>query len=173
MGEKIVQAREQVVKLEAEIKKLGAKKADDALTKIDEMNKQIVKLKATSGFDSPLAPGVRDASLHVVAAKGTHGSLVTYQENAQDIPLEIRGNPNKPGTLVPRRFLSVLSNGKAKQFTQGSGRLDCKVTVLPAQATAEEALSYKPDGIFLSNGPGDPEPCDYAVSAIKALVHGH
>jgi carbamoyl-phosphate synthase small subunit len=46
----------------------------------------------------------------------------------------------------------------------------CKVTVLPAQASAEEALKYKPDGIFLSNGPGDPEPCDYAVSAIKTLV---
>ena len=46
----------------------------------------------------------------------------------------------------------------------------CKVTVLPAQASAEEALKYKPNGIFLSNGPGDPEPCDYAVSAIKTLV---
>ncbi len=46
----------------------------------------------------------------------------------------------------------------------------CKVTVLPAQATAAEALAYKPDGIFLSNGPGDPEPCDYAVSAIKTLI---
>ena len=46
----------------------------------------------------------------------------------------------------------------------------CKVTVLPAQATAEQALAYKPDGIFLSNGPGDPEPCDYAISAIKTLV---
>ena len=46
----------------------------------------------------------------------------------------------------------------------------CKVTVLPAQASVEEALSYKPDGIFLSNGPGDPEPCDYAISAIKTLV---
>ena len=46
----------------------------------------------------------------------------------------------------------------------------CKVTVLPAQATAEDALAYKPDGIFLSNGPGDPEPCDYAISAIKILV---
>lgn len=46
----------------------------------------------------------------------------------------------------------------------------CKVTVLPAQATAEQALAYKPDGIFLSNGPGDPEPCDYAVNAIKTLV---
>jgi len=46
----------------------------------------------------------------------------------------------------------------------------CKVTVLPAEATAEEALSYKPDGIFLANGPGDPEPCDYAIRAIKTLV---
>ncbi len=46
----------------------------------------------------------------------------------------------------------------------------CKVTVLPAQATAEEVLSYNPDGVFLSNGPGDPQPCDYAISAIKAIV---
>jgi len=46
----------------------------------------------------------------------------------------------------------------------------CKVTVLPAQASAEEAMALKPDGIFLSNGPGDPEPCDYAISAIKSLV---
>ena len=46
----------------------------------------------------------------------------------------------------------------------------CKVTVLPAQATAEEALALNPDGIFLSNGPGDPEPCDYAIEAIQTLV---
>ncbi len=46
----------------------------------------------------------------------------------------------------------------------------CKVTVLPAQATAAEALALNPDGVFLSNGPGDPEPCDYAISAIKTIV---
>ena len=46
----------------------------------------------------------------------------------------------------------------------------CKVTVLPAQTSPAEALSYQPDGIFLSNGPGDPEPCDYAISAIKTFV---
>jgi carbamoyl-phosphate synthase small subunit len=46
----------------------------------------------------------------------------------------------------------------------------CKVTVLPAQASAKEALSHQPDGIFLSNGPGDPEPCDYAIAAIKEIV---
>lgn len=46
----------------------------------------------------------------------------------------------------------------------------CKVTVLPAQATAEDALALKPDGILLSNGPGDPEPCDYAIEAVRTLV---
>ncbi|MEO1957301.1 MAG: glutamine-hydrolyzing carbamoyl-phosphate synthase small subunit [Methylophilaceae bacterium] len=46
----------------------------------------------------------------------------------------------------------------------------CKVTVLPAQATAEEALSHQPDGIFLSNGPGDPEACDYAIKTIQTLL---
>src|SRR6186713_2792981 len=46
----------------------------------------------------------------------------------------------------------------------------CKVTVLPATATAKEALALKPDGVFLSNGPGDPEPCDYAIKAIREIV---
>ncbi len=48
----------------------------------------------------------------------------------------------------------------------------CKVTVLPAQSTAEQALAHHPDGIFLSNGPGDPQPCDYAINAIAKLVDG-
>jgi carbamoyl-phosphate synthase small subunit len=46
----------------------------------------------------------------------------------------------------------------------------CKVTVLPAQASAEEALKLKPDGVFLANGPGDPEPCDYAITAIRKIL---
>lgn len=46
----------------------------------------------------------------------------------------------------------------------------CKVTVLPAQSSAAEALALNPDGIFLSNGPGDPEPCDYAIAASKELI---
>jgi carbamoyl-phosphate synthase small subunit len=45
-----------------------------------------------------------------------------------------------------------------------------RVTVLPAQATAKEALALAPDGIFLSNGPGDPEPCDYAIRAIREIL---
>ncbi|KAB8306152.1 carbamoyl-phosphate synthase small subunit [Erwinia endophytica] len=46
----------------------------------------------------------------------------------------------------------------------------CRLTVVPAQTPAEEILKMNPDGIFLSNGPGDPEPCDYAIAAIKRFL---
>ena len=46
----------------------------------------------------------------------------------------------------------------------------CEVTVLPAQSSAADALALNPDGIFLSNGPGDPEPCDYAIAAARELI---
>src|SRR5580698_3732389 len=46
----------------------------------------------------------------------------------------------------------------------------CHVTVLPAQASAADALALNPDGIFLSNGPGDPEPCDYAIAATREFI---
>ncbi len=46
----------------------------------------------------------------------------------------------------------------------------CRVTVLPAQTAASEALALNPDGIFLANGPGDPEPCDYAIKAIQEVL---
>ncbi len=59
---------------------------------------------------------------------------------------------------VKRNILRLLSD------------LDCRLTVVPATTSAEEALSHCPDGIFLSNGPGDPEPCDYAIDAIKTFL---
>jgi carbamoyl-phosphate synthase small subunit len=59
---------------------------------------------------------------------------------------------------VKRNILRLLSD------------LDCRMTVVPATTTAEEALALAPDGIFLSNGPGDPEPCDYAITAIREFL---
>jgi len=46
----------------------------------------------------------------------------------------------------------------------------CRVTVVPAQTPASDVLALQPDGVFLSNGPGDPEPCDYAIKAIKDVL---
>ncbi|MDO5356980.1 MAG: glutamine-hydrolyzing carbamoyl-phosphate synthase small subunit [Conchiformibius sp.] len=47
----------------------------------------------------------------------------------------------------------------------------CRLTVVPAQTSAAEVLTLNPDGIFLSNGPGDPEPCDYAIDAVRELLN--
>ena len=47
----------------------------------------------------------------------------------------------------------------------------CKVTVVPAKTSADEVLAMQPDGVFLSNGPGDPEPCGYAIKAIQQILH--
>ncbi|MCJ8349510.1 glutamine-hydrolyzing carbamoyl-phosphate synthase small subunit [Moritella sp.] len=46
----------------------------------------------------------------------------------------------------------------------------CRITVVPAQTSAKDVLALNPDGVFLSNGPGDPEPCDYAIAAIKEIL---
>jgi carbamoyl-phosphate synthase small subunit len=59
---------------------------------------------------------------------------------------------------IKRNILRLLSD------------LGCRMTVVPATTSAEDALAFSPDGIFLSNGPGDPEPCDYAISAIKSFL---
>ena len=123
-GLAVATAWEEVGKLEAEIKKLSADKAAASAAKMEEVKRKVAQLKKTPGYNAPLVPGAVDATLTVVAAKGTHGSQVLYQDKPQDMPIEIRGNPNKPGALVPRRFVSVLSAGEPRRFEHGSGRVD-------------------------------------------------
>ncbi len=60
--------------------------------------------------------------------------------------------------------------GVKKNILRMLSDLGCKLTVVPAQTPAKDVLAMKPDGIFLSNGPGDPEPCDYAINAIKSFL---
>ena len=74
-------------------------------------------------------------------------------------------------TLDAQRFHVVAFDyGVKHNILRNLAQRGCKVTVLPAQASAKEALALKPDGVFLSNGPGDPEPCDYAIRAIRDIV---
>ncbi len=74
-------------------------------------------------------------------------------------------------TVQGRRFKVVAFDyGVKRNILRLLADRGCDITVLPAQASAEQALALKPDGIFLSNGPGDPEPCDYAIAASRALI---
>jgi carbamoyl-phosphate synthase small subunit len=75
------------------------------------------------------------------------------------------------GQLVDARFHVVAYDfGVKRNILRMLASRGCKVTVVPAQTPAQEVLRLKPDGVFLSNGPGDPEPCDYAIAAARTLI---
>jgi carbamoyl-phosphate synthase small subunit len=71
---------------------------------------------------------------------------------------------------APKYHVVAFDYGVKRNILRMLAERGCKITVLPAQSTAEDALALKPDGIFLANGPGDPEPCDYAIKATKELI---
>ncbi len=70
----------------------------------------------------------------------------------------------------PKFHVVAYDFGVKKNILRMLAERGCKVTVVPAQTPAAEVLKHKPDGIFLSNGPGDPEPCDYAIAAARELI---
>ncbi|MCH8499114.1 MAG: glutamine-hydrolyzing carbamoyl-phosphate synthase small subunit [Marinobacter sp.] len=75
------------------------------------------------------------------------------------------------GTLTEPRFKVVAYDfGVKLNILRMLAARGCDITVVPAQTPAADVLAMKPDGVFLSNGPGDPEPCDYAIQAIKAVL---
>ncbi len=75
------------------------------------------------------------------------------------------------GRNEQRRFHVVAYDyGVKRNILRKLAARGCRLTVIPAQTGAQDALALKPDGIFLSNGPGDPEPCDYAIRATRELV---
>ena len=80
------------------------------------------------------------------------------------------GTPGYGELTAPRFHVVAYDFGVKKNILRMLAERGCKVTVVPAQTPAAEVLTYNPDGIFLSNGPGDPEPCDYAIAAAKALI---
>ena len=106
-------------------------------------------------------PGLKGMDLAKVVSTET-----TYQWNEGQLDLDANA------------FVSVPSQYKVVAYDYGVktnilrmlAERGCYVTVVPAQTPAADVLALKPDGVFLSNGPGDPEPCDYAISAIKTVL---
>lgn len=83
-------------------------------------------------------------------------------------------NFDKPQRIMSRRVapyhVVAYDFGVKRNILRLLSDLDCRLTVVPATTSAEEALALSPDGIFLSNGPGDPEPCEYAINAIREFL---
>ncbi len=78
-----------------------------------------------------------------------------------------------PGYVTPDAFrfhVVAFDFGVKRNILRLMADRGCRITVVPAQTSAEEAMKLKPDGIFLSNGPGDPEPCTYAIEAAREFI---
>lgn len=80
-----------------------------------------------------------------------------------------QGHPQHAASELPHHVVAYDFGVKRNILRMLVDR-GCRLTVVPAQTPASDVLAMNPDGIFLSNGPGDPEPCDYAIAAIKALL---
>jgi len=80
----------------------------------------------------------------------------------------------RDGRIMSRRIaphhVVVYDYGIKRNILRILSDLDCRMTVVPATTPASEVLALAPDGVFLSNGPGDPEPCDYAIEAIRSIL---
>ena len=83
--------------------------------------------------------------------------------------LENDGHAEVPASELPYHVVAFDYGVKYNILRMLVAR-GCRVTVLPAQSPASDALALNPDGVFLANGPGDPEPCDYAIKAIQEVL---
>ena len=97
--------------------------------------------------------------------------VVSTRERYQWNDGAIWRGPGRP-TLRPQQRLHVVAYdfGIKRNILRLLADAGCRITVVPAQTTAAEVLALSPDGIFLSNGPGDPEPCTYAIEAIREFL---
>jgi carbamoyl-phosphate synthase small subunit len=106
-------------------------------------------------------PGLEGMDLATVV---TRTDRLDWRETAWDLT-------SGYGALGEARFHVVAYDfGVKRNILRLLASRGCRITVVPAATTAAEALSLEPDGIFLSNGPGDPEPCAYAIDTIRTLL---
>jgi len=133
----VVAARADVEKLEAELVALRKKKPipDD---QVKEIVKKISDVKSsTPNYDAPMASALIEESLFVERAgeRADEGTKLDYRGEPRDLNVFIRGNPNRLGEIVPRRFLQVLSPTNPQLFTNGSGRLELAESIVGPAAS--------------------------------------
>ncbi|WP_295475297.1 glutamine-hydrolyzing carbamoyl-phosphate synthase small subunit [uncultured Pseudomonas sp.] len=116
-------------------------------------------IAAARGF-----PGLKGMDLaKVVSTKDR------YEWRSSVWELKTDSHPEIPASELPYHVVAYDYGVKVNILRMLVAR-GCRVTVVPAQTPASEVLALNPDGVFLSNGPGDPEPCDYAITAIKQVL---
>ncbi len=136
---------------------------------------------AQNGAILALAPGeaVTDAHKAQAIARAQAAPSMAGADLAQQVSVqtgydwtqtEWRLGQGYGQQTAPRFHVVAYDFGVKKNILRMLAERGCKVTAVPAKTPAAEVLRHQPDGVFLSNGPGDPEPCDYAIAAARHLI---
>jgi carbamoyl-phosphate synthase small subunit len=127
-----------------------------------------------AGFIAPAAEDESDLRAQLSAFPGLAGMDLarevtcanSYEWNEGEWAL----GDNQAAKVEASRHVVAYDFGVKRNILRMLVSRGCKVTVVPATTPVENVIALRPDGVFLSNGPGDPEPCDYAISAIRRLL---
>jgi carbamoyl-phosphate synthase small subunit len=111
-------------------------------------------------------PGMAGLDLAQVV---TTPSIYEWTEGEWDLNAD-HGKPGFKKLVKPLKHVVAYDFGVKRNILRMLTERGCKITVVPAKTSAAEVLAMKPDGVFFSNGPGDPEPCDYAIAAAKIII---
>ncbi|WP_207774631.1 glutamine-hydrolyzing carbamoyl-phosphate synthase small subunit [Abyssibacter profundi] len=113
-----------------------------------------------------------DADLAVERARAFSGlaGLDLAQEVTTDEVFQWAEPSWGQATPEPKHHVVVMDYGVKRNILRRLVDVGCRVTVVPAKTSLEDVLAHQPDGVMLSNGPGDPEPCDYAVAIARQLM---
>ncbi len=105
-----------------------------------------------------------------LAKEVTTGQPYEWAQGSWSLAEGMPGHPEGPIEEALPHHVVAYDFGVKRNILRMLVDRGCRLTVVPAQTPAEKVLELKPDGVFLSNGPGDPEPCDYAIEAIGKLT---
>jgi carbamoyl-phosphate synthase small subunit len=123
-----------------------------------------IKARAVAAAQAAPSMAGLDLAKVVSGAQGYDWTQAEWQLARAD------GTPGYGEQTAPRFHVVAYDFGVKYNILRMLAERGCKVTVVPAQTPAAEVLKHQPDGVFLSNGPGDPEPCDYAIAAAAELI---
>ncbi len=118
-------------------------------------------VEAARGF-----PGLKGMDL---AKEVTTGTPYEWAQGSWTLEEGMPGHPEGPIEEALPHHVVAYDFGVKRNILRMLVDRGCRLTVVPAQTPAEEVMKLAPDGIFLSNGPGDPEPCEYAIESIREL----
>jgi carbamoyl-phosphate synthase small subunit len=152
---------------------------------VDIDTRKLTRLLRTKGAQNgciaafPLGTKVGEAQIAeaIAAARGAPSmsgldlaKVVSAREPYQWTETEWQLGVGYGSQQEPRFHVVAYDFGVKRNILRMLASRGCRVTVVPAQTSAADVLARKPDGVFLSNGPGDPEPCDYAIAATRTLI---